>query len=123
VTFLIILFLLQIKHVLADFVWQTDAQLKYKGVYGHPLGVEHSVIHSALTAVIFLIFFGIQPAIFAGLIDFFLHYHIDYVKMRYGEKDIAQKRFWIHFGLDQFAHQATYIILIVLISGNLWHNI
>lgn len=111
---LLVLILLQIKHYYADFVWQTSDHIKYKGEYGHIKGIEHSLHHSGLTALIFLPFVGLELALILGLVDFVLHYHIDYVKIRYGEKNIATKDFWTHFGMDQLAHQITYVLLILI---------
>jgi hypothetical protein len=112
-----ILGLLFIKHWWVDFVHQTSDHVKYKGVYGHPKGIEHSVWHGVLTALIFLIVCPLDIALWIGLADFLLHYHIDYVKMRYGEQDISKKEFWKHLGLDQLAHQITYILLIAIATA------
>jgi hypothetical protein len=38
--------LLQIKHFICDFVLQTSRHVQFKGIYGHPAGVEHSAIHA-----------------------------------------------------------------------------
>lgn len=111
VIMLSVLFLLFFKHWYIDFVRQTDEQVKYKGVYGHPVGLGHSAEHGLATALIFCIFISFGWAIFLGLVDFVLHYHIDYAKMRYGNRDIKTKQFWAQLGLDQFAHQITYLIL------------
>lgn len=114
---LIILSLLMIKHYYVDFVHQTVDHVTNKGIYGHPKGLEHSAWHGFFTVVIFCIWFPFSGALFVGLVDFFLHYHIDYFKMKYGEKDSTTKQYWKHFGLDQLAHNLTYIFLIILTIG------
>jgi hypothetical protein len=114
---LIILSLLLIKHFYVDFVHQTIEHVQNKGTYGHLKGLEHSAWHGSLTALIFWIWLEPNQALFLGLVDFFLHYHIDYVKMRYGEKDSTDKKYWKHFGLDQLAHNLTYILLILIMIG------
>ena len=106
-----ILGLLFIKHWWFDFVHQTPEHIKYKGVYGHLTGMAHSAWHGLFTAIIFCIVCPLDIALWLGLADFLLHYHIDYVKMHYGEQDISKKEFWRHLGLDQLAHQITYILL------------
>jgi hypothetical protein len=116
-TILTILALLAIKHWYFDFVHQTDEHIKHKGIYGHPKGLEHSGWHGFATFLIFWLVLPTQDALFFGLVDFFLHYHIDYVKMRYGNKEISDKQFWTHLGLDQLAHNLTYILLIWLLIG------
>ena len=109
---LLILGLLQIKHFLADFVWQTDRMVLEKGIYGARYGIYHSGLHALGT---FLIFTVLHPilGIVSALIDFLAHYHIDWAKTNisknYTTKD---KEFWFWLGLDQLAHQITYIFLV-----------
>lgn len=109
---LLIFVLLQIKHFLADFVWQTDKMIQEKGIYGARHGVYHSGIHALGT---FLIFILLHPVlgIVSALLDFLAHYHIDWAKTNisknYTTKD---KEFWFWLGLDQLAHQITYVILV-----------
>jgi hypothetical protein len=45
-------------------------------------------------------------------VDFMLHYHIDWAKSNYGNRDIGTKAFWNHLGLDQLAHQLVYIFIV-----------
>jgi hypothetical protein len=114
---LTILSLLLLKHWYVDFVQQTSEHIQHKGTYGHPKGIEHSLWHGLYTALIFFLVLSFEEAVLLGLADFVLHYHIDYVKIQYGEKDLKEKRFWSHFGLDQFAHQITYILLTAIAMG------
>ena len=51
--------LLQAKHFLFDFVFQTPYQLKNKGTYGHPGGLLHAGLHAAGSLPAILLF---QPA-------------------------------------------------------------
>jgi hypothetical protein len=44
-------------------------------------------------------------------LDFLAHYHIDWTKMNYGNRDIRTPQFWNHLGLDQMAHQICYIFI------------
>lgn len=109
-----VLILLQIKHWYVDFVNQTDEEVKHKGVYLHWLGVKHSLKHGVGTFVVLWIVTGwdnIEFALALGIVDFLLHYHIDWIKMNYGNRDITTKQFWNHLGLDQMAHQIVYIII------------
>ncbi len=109
-----ILILLQIKHWYVDFVNQNDEEVKHKGVYLHWLGVKHSLKHGIGTFVALWIVTGwdnIEFALVLGIVDFLLHYHIDWIKMNYGNRDITTKQFWNHLGLDQMAHQIVYIII------------
>lgn len=111
-TLLYILVLLQIKHWYVDFVNQTNEEVKYKGVYLDWRGVKHSLKHGAATFLCFWAATGTEYfefAFFIGALDVILHYHIDWVKMNYGNRDITTPQFWNHLGLDQMAHQLCYI--------------
>ena len=115
-TIYILLALLFIKHWYIDFVNQSDAEVKGKGIYGNLTGLGHSIKHGMATTVI-LLFFVYYPfdAVVLGIIDFFFHYHIDWIKMRFGNRDITTKAFWAQLGLDQLAHALCYLMLVMLI--------
>jgi len=104
--------LLFIKHYVADFLLQTDEMVKEKGTYGAFGGLLHSAYHCILTFVIASFFTTPSYAIGLAVIDFIAHYHIDWLKMNYGNSDIANKWFWRYLGLDQLAHSLTYVLLV-----------
>jgi len=111
---LITFWLLQVKHFLADFVWQTNQMIADKGVYGAKHGIYHSLIHSAGT---FVAFVWIHPVIgiATAIVDFIVHYHIDWAKININKKynyTPQDSNFWFWLGLDQCAHQITYILLV-----------
>lgn len=111
---LIVFFLLQIKHFLADFVWQTNNMVQEKGIYGAKQGIYHSLIQSAGT---FVAFAWIHPllGVITAFIDFLAHYHIDWAKININKKynyTPQDTKFWFWLGLDQLAHQLTYIVLV-----------
>jgi hypothetical protein len=111
---LITFILLQIKHFLADFVWQTDRMIQEKGIYGERHGVYHSGIHALGTFVVFVVLHPILGLVCA-LIDFICHYHIDWAKININKRHNytpADKKFWFWIGLDQLAHQITYVFLV-----------
>lgn len=113
--FLLFSILLQIKHLIVDFYLQTDEMVKGKGIYGNFQGVFHSLQHAMGT----LIIFGITGVpflycVYLALFDFVTHYHIDYAKMNFGCRDIRNAKFWQHLGLDQYAHQIVYILMIAI---------
>ena len=111
----VIFALLFIKHWYVDFVNQSMEEVNHKGIYLHWLGVKHSLKQGAATALIFLLSCNWQTAVFLGMIDFLLHYHIDYCKMNYGNRDITTPQFWNHLGLGQLAHYMTYVGLVWLL--------
>jgi hypothetical protein len=118
ITLLLILF--QIKHFVCDWVIQTKEEVKYKGVYLHPVGVLHSLKHALATLIITNYFFSSDIAILFTFIDGISHYHIDWLKQSIGKKlnlSIEDNRFWIAIGLDQMLHQFIYITIIYIAYG------
>lgn len=116
--FVILLFLFQVKHWYIDFVNQSDIEVKGKGIYGNLQGLAHSIKHGLATFICVLVLVDLDYALFAmviGFLDFVTHYHIDWLKMNYGNRDIATPQFWNHLGLDQMAHQIVYIFLAYLV--------
>jgi hypothetical protein len=113
---LILLMLLQVKHFYADFVLQTYMQTVKKGVWLDPVGISHTTDHIWCTLVVLLLFSLFVPIsgaviIIIALIEGVIHYLVDYNKVKYGSKDNTKPIFWTQFGLDQLAHQATYIAM------------
>lgn len=114
---LILLLLLQIKHCYADFVLQTYMQTVKKGVWLDPIGISHTTDHIYCSLVALLLFSLFVPLsagsiILVSLVEGVIHYLVDYVKVKYGSKDNTKPIFWTQFGLDQLAHQATYLAMV-----------
>lgn len=109
------LFLLFLKHYVVDFILQTDDMVKGKGIYGNPYGILHSFQHGVGTAFASVICIT-QPIYWVVLpiVDMIVHYHVDYIKMKYGCRDVTQHKFWNQLGLDQFAHYTTYLAMAAL---------
>lgn len=111
---LLIFFILQVKHFLADFVLQTPRMIHEKGIYGASHGIYHSLVHAAGTLLAFVWLhpiIGLATAFF----DFLFHYHIDWFKTKINDHyklTVKDSAFWAGFGVDQLAHQLTYILLI-----------
>ena len=113
---LFLLVLLQIKHWYADFKIQTYMQTIKKGVWLDPIGMSHTWDHIKATAVVLAIFYFFYPIsilsiIIAIALEGPYHYMIDYTKVKYGSKDNTKPLFWNQFGLDQMAHQASYLVM------------
>lgn len=114
---LFLLLLLQIKHWYADFVVQTYMQTVKKGVWLDPIGISHTVDHVYCTLIALLIFSFIVPLgagaiLLTALVEGIIHYLVDYTKVKYGSKDNTKPLFWTQFGLDQLAHQVTYLAMV-----------
>jgi hypothetical protein len=108
----LILFLLFVKHFLADFVWQSDSMVLGKGQYGQLGGLQHSALHGALTYVILMHFLDLQACVMLAIIDAVVHYHVDWAKMNITKNYTADdKQFWFWVGFDQLLHSVTYLAI------------
>ena len=114
---LILLLLLQIKHCYADFYLQTYMQTVKKGVWLDPVGISHTLDHVYCSLIALLLFsFYVPLSAFAilsvSVVEGIVHYLVDYTKVKYGSKDNTKPIFWTQFGLDQLAHQVTYLAMV-----------
>jgi hypothetical protein len=112
--------LLQMKHVLVDWFWQPAYECQNKGTYGHWGGIRHAGKNALGTGFCIGLAFGTEPlfALWIGLIDFVVHYHIDFAKMNLNRLlgyDTGNVQFWRLIGFDQFLHQMTYIGLVAFV--------
>ena len=112
---------LEIKHFVFDYLTQTPYQFLNKGKYGHPGGILHAGLQALGTIVAFFI---ITPTLAVGLAiiigEFIAHYHIDWTKERWlrtGGYTTADGAYWRIYGIDQFAHQATYVVIAAILAG------
>ena len=109
----VILALLFIKHWYIDFVNQSEEEVKGKGIYGNLAGIGHSFKHGLATFVILTFFVqDFVVCVALGILDFVIHYHTDWIKMRFGNRDITTKQFWAQLGLDQLVHSLTYVFIM-----------
>ncbi len=118
---LLLLLGLEFKHFLADFLLQFRWMTKAKGSFLAIGGYAHAAVHSAGTlAVLSLLSVPLKLALFVALIEFPVHYLIDYSKANIG-KDLSSSdtphRFWTLVGFDQFLHHVTYIGMIYVVSA------
>jgi len=119
--FLILLVLLfQFKHLLADWVLQSAWMVKHKATWGHPGGIAHAATHAALTLPVLLIAgLGIVAALIVALIEFVVHYQTDWAKANYTRSHghtPKDKAYWVWMGIDQFAHQITYVAILFYLT-------
>jgi hypothetical protein len=109
----LLLALLFVKHWYVDFVDQSAEEVQYKGVYLDWRGVKHSLKHGIATVIVMLLAgVNFPSAVALGVLDLATHYHIDWIKMNYGSRDISTPQFWNHLGLDQLAHYMVYLFLV-----------
>jgi hypothetical protein len=113
--FFMLLIGLQLKHFVADFLLQPGWILAGKGDIRLPGGYAHAGIHAAFTALV-LAGTGVPVGtiVTVMLVEFVLHYGLDYAKVHYSKNvDISAQasRYWGLFGVDQLAHQITYMVI------------
>ena len=117
------LVLFEAKHVLCDFVLQTQAQLSSKTQYGSRDGLIHAGLHAMASLPAILLLSRSAPlvaAIVAG--EFAAHYHVDWLKaaiLRARGLSPDDRLYRIVFGADQFLHQMTYVIILALLARGL----
>ena len=112
---------LQIKHFIFDYVVQTPYQFRNKGTYGHPGGGLHSGMQALGTIPAFFILptsWLMGVTIIIG--EFIVHYHVDWSKeqtLRRMKLTTTDAWYWRIYGLDQLAHQLTYVVIAALLAG------
>lgn len=115
---LTLLLLLFTKHMLVDFPLQTPYQFLNKGTYGHPGGILHSGYHALATFLIVMLFNPVF-AVMIAVVDFTVHYHVDWAKVqlndKYHWKPDTHKEFWWLLGIDQYLHALTYFAITYIL--------
>jgi hypothetical protein len=116
-----LLVLLQVKHWYIDFVNQTMEEVHSKGIYGDRAGIMHSAKQGAGTFLCILLLTGsgfYPEAFLLGLLDFAVHYHVDWTKININKKKnytVETPEFWMWLGFDQLMHQLTYLLILYLV--------
>ena len=116
---LVLLFLFQIKHMFADFYLQTPRMLRARGVYLHWGRLQHAGVHG-VGSLLAMVGVGVPIglALLMSVIDWIVHFHIDWAKGRWSDhKGFGpdQAGYWRGFGVDQLAHQATYLVMVWIV--------
>lgn len=120
---LALFFLLITKHFVVDFLFQCPYQYLNKGIYGHPGGILHALLHSVTSCTLLLYVFlignvlSIYNIVIVCFVEGIIHYHIDWAKMNINAamnwKCNETDKFWYLLGADQYLHYLTYV-------GMLW---
>lgn len=113
---LVLLCLLQAKHMFADYFLQTKIMLDGRETYVHFGRALHAGVHVVGSVLVFAVMGAplafILPVVLA---EWVVHYHIDWLKGRYTaiqKLTPADAAFWRAAGVDQALHQLTYVIMI-----------
>lgn len=117
----ILLVVFQLKHFLADYIFQTQYMLgKSKTGWNFvPPLVAHAMVHAGMTLLIVGIIDPspiIHSKAWLALVDFGAHFTMDRIKAgpRYlGRfKDTNKPQFWWALGFDQMIHHVTHYFII-----------
>ncbi len=112
---------LQIKHFVFDYLLQTPFQFRNKGFYGHFGGVLHSGLQALGTIPAFFILpRGWLMGVTIVIGEFLVHYHVDWAKeqtLRRMKLTTTDAWYWRFYGVDQLAHQLTYVVITGLLAG------
>ena len=115
-----LLFMLVIKHALADLVLQSRLTSGDKSNLKSWKGYIHAGDHGLLTFIVLLFFTSFQNSIIIGILDYVLHFLIDYIKTvlvrRFGVVQNT-RTFWIVQGVDQIAHYSCYFLYVLLLTN------
>jgi hypothetical protein len=112
------LFLLVVKHCILDLALQPLSypegknKFNYFGLYAH---LQHYIPHGLGTVFVLLFFVDPCTALICGLIDYILHWHIDFSKTHtraYFGWTNKNRQFWLLNALDQLLHFSTYYLII-----------
>jgi len=117
-----------LKHFIVDFPLQVAFMYKNKGTLWHPGGLLHARQHGIGTALVLTLFEFLSSGTFSpflilglGLLDFVIHYFIDFAKMNLnrikGWGPTTHEEFWWLLGLDQLLHYLTYAGIIAIWIG------
>ncbi|MEQ9695649.1 DUF3307 domain-containing protein [Shimia sp. SDUM112013] len=107
---------LQIKHLLADFYFQTMWMMDGRDRYFHLGRTCHAGVHVAFSAVILLAFSTPLPLLVGIVVlEWVLHFHIDWWKAGQNKSKgwtPADAAFWRALGVDQTLHHLCYILMV-----------
>ena len=113
---LILLTLLQVKHMFADYYLQTPKMLEGRGAYMHMGRAQHALIHAIGSAICFLLIGApIWFIVMICAVEWVVHFHIDWGKATYTDSKghgPTDAGFWRAAGFDQLLHQLTYVGMI-----------
>ena len=108
------------KHAFADLPLQRQLGIVDKSKYfadGH----WHYLHHGILTWIVAIPFFGITTSLLIGLVDYVLHWHIDFAKHKIKDNkwypmELYSTPWWWLTAIDQGLHFTTYFFLYYLFT-------
>lgn len=114
-TVLILIALLLIKHMFADYFMQTPKMMSGRGQYWHMGRAQHAAVHAVGSAIVFVILGTPVWFILAVcVLEWVVHFHIDWAKAKHSDSKClspTEAAFWRAFGMDQTLHGLTYVAM------------
>lgn len=112
-----------IKHFLADYPLQTKYMLRKSMLVGWKLPLTvHSLVHAGFTYIILITAVAIGAfqislltILSLILLEFVLHFAIDWWKAQKCRYSASETKFWVALGADQLFHYLTYALIIALV--------
>ena len=119
---LIILYGLLVKHAIADLAIQSFRKTPGdKSDLRSLKGYNHAADHAGLTfVVIALLTNNALMSISIALLDYVLHFIIDYIKTRIIKRykwTTDQKAYWVTQAIDQILHYTCYLSYILILTS------
>ncbi|MBV1895895.1 MAG: DUF3307 domain-containing protein [Rhodobacteraceae bacterium] len=115
-TVLILMALLLVKHMFADYFMQTPKMLSGRGQYWHMGRAQHVSVHSIGSIIVFVLVGAPTLFILAVCIaEWVIHFHIDWAKAKHSDSKCLSPTdagFWRAFGMDQTLHGLTYVAMV-----------
>lgn len=111
-----ILFVLFIKHLIIDFPIYTTYACKNIKIHETVLWYAHIIMHGIVTFILlWLISIPLWISILAALIDFTLHFIMDFFVVRNTKLNNGiDKRPWVA-DIDQFFHCTVYVVITFIV--------
>lgn len=112
---LLLICLLQIKHMFADYFLQTPKMLAGRSNYLHMGRAQHAGLHAVFSALVLSVMgSSVGLLVLLVVLEWLAHFHIDWGKARWSElrgHDPSQAGYWRAAGFDQALHQLTYLAM------------
>ena len=108
-------FLLTVKHTICDLAIQRLFPADKKFYFNPPAHTHY--FHHGIGSFLVGLMFGVPFAVAIGVIDYFAHWHIDYVKTlikNHYELTTDNNAFWVLQSIDQALHFATYYLFLLI---------
>lgn len=114
-TVFVLICLLQIKHMFADYFLQTPKMLSGRGEYFHMGRAQHAGVHAIGSAIVLFVI-GASPVFVVLLVaaEWVIHFNIDWGKARYSDAKgygPYEAGYWRANGFDQALHHLTYLAM------------